>query len=150
MNEFLGGSPELLAEYPDLSQVKVRLVMDNTSAAFSFRPNELYTGKGKSQGVPGSIIINVNQAVVGKDKLGLENAIRQAVQHMEGQYDSRVINDFVTPTTIRAKIMEAAKADVLDKDATDFMNSVLNFTLIRAYFNSGAIKVCFRYRSDFI
>jgi hypothetical protein len=143
LNEFLGGSPELLAEYPDLSQVKVRLVMDNTSAAFSFRPNELYTGKGKSQGVPGSIIINVNQAVVGKDKLGLENAIRQAVQHMEGQYDSRVINDFVTPTTIRAKIMEAAKADVLDKDATDFMNSVLNFYIDKGVFQFGSYQSLF-------
>ena len=141
--EFLGGSPELLAEYPDLTQVKVRFVMDNTSAAFSFRPNELYTGKGKSQGVPGSIIINLNQDAVGKNKLGLENAIRQAVQHMEGQYDPRAINDFVTPTTIRAKIMEATKANVLDKDATDFMNSVLNFYIDKGVFQFGSYQSLF-------
>jgi len=142
----LQSNKELLAEYPDLSQVNIRFIQDNTSPTVSFKPNTMYTGKGKGFNRPGDIIINTNEFITTPDlnsftktlnqdsKTAIESSIRKAIQHIEGELDQTHLDDVVSPSTFRSTVMEAKKASVIDQDAVDLMNKVLDFYIDKSVF----------------
>ena len=144
--EVIKGNTELLAQYPDLSQVNIRFIQDNTSPTVAFKPNAMYTGKGKGFNRPGDIVINLNEFInvtdlnslakllQGSNKTAIESAIRKAIQHTEGELSQTHLDDVVSPSTFRSTVMEAKKAGVVDQDAADLMNKVLDFYIDKAVF----------------
>jgi hypothetical protein len=144
--DLIKGNEQLLAEYPDLSQVNVRFIQDNTSASISFSPNLLYTGKGKGYNRPGDILINLNQflsspteksltdSLEGSNRLAFESAIRKAIQHTEGEFDGKEMDDVTSPSTVRSKLLEATKSRAIDQDSADMINKVLDFYIDKAVF----------------
>lgn len=144
--ELLKFNQELLADYPDLSQVNIRFIQDNTSPTVSFKPNAMYTGKGKGFNRPGDIVINVNEFMTVTDlnsftktlnensKAAIESSIRKAIQHIEGELDQTHLDDVVSPSTFRSTVMEAKKSSVIDQDAADLMNKVLDFYIDKSVF----------------
>lgn len=144
--EVIKGDTELLAQYPDLSQVNIRFIQDNTSPTVAFKPNAMYTGKGKGFNRPGDIVINLNEFInvtdlnsltkllQGSNKTAIESAIRKAIQHTEGELSQTHLDDVVSPSTFRSTVMEAKKAGVVDQDAADLMNKVLDFYIDKAVF----------------
>lgn len=144
--ELIKGNADLLDKYPDLSQVNIRFIQDNTSPTVSFKPNAMYTGKGKGFNRPGDIVVNLNEFISltdsgsldkllqGSNKTAFESAIRKAIQHTEGELDQTHLDDVVSPSTFRSTVAEARKAGAIDQDTSELMNKVLDFYIDKAVF----------------
>jgi hypothetical protein len=139
----ISDNKELYDLYPDLGLVNIRIVDDSNLPAVSFRPNYLYEsdGNAKKATKPGEVVINLQKyqkyssgdiqknydKVFNKNILPqVEQAFRQAVQHIEGELPKDVVN-FVTPSAVRSKLLELKSKKLIDSNTEKLVNDVLEF-----------------------
>lgn len=154
----IADNKELYAQYPDFGLIGVRIVDDANYPAVSFKPNHFYAGNGNSQTKPGEIIINV-QKLLNVTQGGMENiypeffeksmipklqqSFRQAVQFMEGELPNLESVDFVTPTTVRSKVLELKAKKLIDENTEALINDILNFYIDKNAFQFGSYTTLF-------
>ena len=155
----VGQNKELYDLYPDLGLVSIRTVVDANLPAVSFRPNYLYTSDGdaKKGEKPGEIVINlqkyevdaVSNVVQNYNRLFTKNilpqvqqALRQATQHIEGELPESQIN-FATPTAIRTKLLELRSRKLIDESTEKLINDIVDFYIDKNVFQFASYKSVF-------
>jgi hypothetical protein len=149
-------NPELFTNYPDLTLLNVVAVNDPNLPPVSFKPNNIYTGTGKSKQSPGTIIINsssFNEKYLDNNDFeipfksvftpALENSIKQSMLFMEGEFTESPISKFITPTAIRSKLSEFKTSQVIDDNTVELINSVLDFYSDKNVFSYSAYTSLF-------
>lgn len=147
---------ELYDLYPDLGLVSIRTVNDPNLPAVFFRPNYMYqTGGDAKQGEkPGEIVINLQKyepdaitniktnykKLFTKNILPqVEQSLRQAVQHIEGELPESTIN-FTTPTVIRTKLIELRSKKLIDQATEKLVNDIVDFYVDKNLFQFTSYK----------
>jgi hypothetical protein len=155
----LAGNKELYNLYPDLGLVSIRTVVDANLPAVSFRPNYMYDsgGDAKKGQKPGEIVINlqkyeaeaVSNLLQNYNKLftknilpQLQQALRQAVQHIEGELPESTI-DFATPTAVRTKLLELRGKKLIDENTEKLVNDIVDFYIDKNLFQFTSYKSVF-------
>lgn len=151
----LGRNAELYNLYPDLGLVSVRLVDNANLPAVSFKANYMYESDGdaKKQEKPGEILINLQKykiygavqfnKVFAKNILPqVQQALRQAIQHIEGELPESAI-DFATPTAVRTKLIELRSKKLIDESTEKLVNDIVDFYIDKNLFQFASYKSVF-------
>jgi hypothetical protein len=144
----------LFENYPDLSSVNIRFVSDTNYPVVSFVPNQMYSGNGRSQQRPGDIIINILKIENVAESINvetdyerlfnkvltpsLEQSLRNAMLYMEGELAVSETVEFITPSTVRAKVDELKSANLIDENTQDLVKNVLEFYIDKNLFQYGS------------
>jgi len=141
----------LYSNYPDLALVGIRVVDDSNLPDVSFSPNNTYTGKGKSQTSPGTILINISRY---RDSIKnpkefqrefekgmsprLQKALRESILFMEEELSIPESRKFATPTAVRGKVYELKSAGIIDDHTEKLINDVVDFYADKNLFQFGS------------